>query len=172
MTLDFKNPGESIFMIGASVNDINSSEYLYSYHKIKNSPCPSFDIDTEISVQQIIKQLIRKQLIQSAHDISDGGLFITLAECAMPRGLGFAIETDFDCRADAFLFGEAQSRVIVTVNYDKLDAFVDLIADSNIEFSNLGTVTDGPLLIDEESFGHINDAKELYENAIGRIMEK
>ena len=172
MTLDFKNPGDSIFMIGASVNDINSSEYLYSYHKIKNSPCPSFDIDTEISVQQIIKQLIRKQLIQSAHDISDGGLFITLAECAMPRGLGFAIETDFDCRADAFLFGEAQSRVIVTVNYDKLDAFVDLIADSNIEFSNLGTVTDGPLLIDEESFGHINDAKELYENAIGRIMEK
>ena len=172
MTLDFKNPGDSIFMIGASVNDINSSEYLYSYHKIKNSPCPAFDIDTEISVHQIIKQLIRKQLIQSAHDISDGGLFITLAECAMPRGLGFAIETDFDCRADAFLFGEAQSRVIVTVNYDKLDAFVDLIADSNIEFSNLGTVTDGPLLIDEESFGHINDAKELYENAIGKIMEK
>ena len=172
MTLDFKNPGDSIFMIGASVNDINSSEYLYSYLKIKNSPCPAFDIDTEISVHQIIKQLIRKQLIQSAHDISDGGLFITLAECAMPRGLGFAIETDFDCRADAFLFGEAQSRVIVTVNYDKLDAFVDLIADSNIEFSNLGTVTDGPLLIDEESFGHINDAKELYENAIGKIMGK
>ncbi len=172
MSLDFKNPGDSIFMIGASVNDISSSEYLYSYHKIKNSPCPDFDIDTEISVHQIIKQLIRKKLIQSAHDISDGGLFITLAESAMPRSLGFAIETDFDCRADAFLFGEAQSRVVVSVNTEKLDAFADFITASNIEFSNLGTVTEGSMLIDEESFGHINDAKDIYENAIGKMMEK
>ncbi len=171
MSLDFKNSGDSIFMIGASVNDIGSSEYLYSYHKVKHSPCPEFDIDTEISVHSIVKQLIKKNLIESAHDISDGGLFITLAESAMPNSFGFTIETDFDCRADAFLFGEAQSRVVVSVGSGNLDAFVNFIASTDIEFSNLGTVTDGPILIDEESFGHIKDAKEIYENAIGKMME-
>src|SRR5205085_7134833 len=133
--------------------DIASSEYLYSFHKIKKSPAPHFDLDTEYEVQQIVKDLIKKKLIQSAHDVSDGGLFITLAESCMPRGLGFSIETDFDCRADAFLFGEAQSRIVVSVSPEKLDDFVDVLVASDVEFSNLGTITSGELLIDEESFG-------------------
>lgn len=171
MTLDFKNAGDSIFLIGASVNDINCSEYLYSFHKIQNSPAPHFDIDTEISVQEVIKNLISKKLIRSAHDVSDGGLFIALAESAMPNNLGFSIETDFDCRADAFLFGEAQSRVVVSVGEEELDGFVDYIASSNVEFSNLGTVTDGDLLIDDISFGNIGEAKDIYDNAIGKLMQ-
>ncbi len=172
MTLDFKNAGDSIFLIGKSVDDISSSEYLYSYHKIKNSGAPYFDLDIEFDVQKIIKQLIRKKLIASAHDVSDGGLYITLAESAMPRNLGFSIETDFDCRADAFLFGEAQSRIVVSVSPEMLDDFVELIADSDIEFSNIGTVTEGPILIDEQSFGHISDVKMIYENRIGDLMKK
>ncbi len=172
MTLDFKNSGDSIFLIGKSVDDISSSEYLYSFHKIKNSGAPYFDLDVEFEVQKIIKQLIRKKLIASAHDVSEGGLFITLAESSMPRNLGFSIETDFDCRADAFLFGEAQSRIVVSVSPEKLDDFVELIADSDIEFSNIGTVTEGPILIDEQSFGHISDAKMIYENRIGDLMKK
>ncbi|HNP99073.1 MAG TPA: phosphoribosylformylglycinamidine synthase subunit PurL, partial [Bacteroidia bacterium] len=101
MSLNFKNAGDSIFLIGESVNDISSSEYLYSFHGVKQSPAPHFDLDTEFKVQQVVKNLIRKGLIESAHDVSDGGLFITLAESAMPGNFGFAIETDFDCRADA-----------------------------------------------------------------------
>ena len=88
----------------------------------------------------------------------------------MPRNFGFSIETDFDCRADAFLFGEAQSRVVVSVSEARLNAFVDFIASSNIEFSNLGTVTGGSILIDEESFGDVNEIKEIYDNAIGKLM--
>ncbi len=172
MTLDFKNAGDSIFLLGISINDINSSEYLYSFHNYKNSPAPFFDLDTEVFVQQIVKQLIKKKLIESAHDVSDGGLFIALAESAMPRNLGFSIETDFDCRADAFLFGESQSRIVVSVSQDKIDDFVEFIAVSNVEFSNIGMVSEGPILIDEQSFGHISDAKELYDNAIGNMMAK
>jgi phosphoribosylformylglycinamidine synthase len=153
------------------VNDISSSEYLYSFHKIKNSPAPHFNIDEEISVQQSIKHLIKNKLIESAHDVSDGGLFITLTESSMPRNLGFAIETDFDTRADAFLFGEAQSRVVVSVSPDKLDAFTEFVANADIEFSNLGMVTEGSLLIDEQSFGSIADAKILYDNAIRKLFQ-
>jgi phosphoribosylformylglycinamidine synthase len=172
MTLHFKNTGDSIFMIGASVNDINSSEYLYSYHNIKKSPAPFFDMDTEMKVHQVVRHLIRHRLIESAHDVSDGGLFIALAESAMPNNHGFAIETDFDCRADAFLFGEAQSRIVVSVKEEMLDGFVDYLASTDIEFSNLGSVTEGPIIIDDEPFGHISDAKNIYDNAIGNLMKE
>ncbi len=171
MTMDFKKVGDYIFLIGASVNDISSSEYLYSWHEVKNSPVPHFNIDEEISVQEVVKQLVKKRMIQSAHDVSDGGLFIALAESSMPRNLGFSIETDFDCRADAFLFGEAQSRIVVSVSPAMMDAFVDYLATANIEFSNLGLVTGGEILIDDESFGTIAEAKATYENAIGEKMK-
>ena len=170
MSLDFKKAGDQIFLIGESVNDIGSSEYVYSFHKIKNSSVPHFDLDTEFKVHQVVKEVIRRRLVESAHDVSDGGLFITLAESAMHRNLGFSIETDFDCRADAFLFGEAQSRVVVSVNGNKLDQFLDVLSKADIEWANLGMVTDGELLIDEQSFGHISEAKEIYENALGKMM--
>ena len=170
MSLNFKNAGDSIFLIGESVNDIASSEYLYSFHGIKNSPAPHFDLDTEYKIQQVVKTLIRKRLIESAHDVSDGGLFITLAESSMPGNLGFAIETDFDCRADAFLFGEAQSRIVVSVSPEKLDNFVDALASYDVEFSNLGSVTEGEILIDEQSFGTIDQAKALYDNSLEKLF--
>ncbi len=170
MTLDFKAAGDSIFMIGESKDDIGSSEYLYSFHNIKKSPVPFFDLESEYKIHHVLKYLIRKDLVESAHDVSDGGLYITLAESSMPNNLGFAIETDFDVRADAFLFGEAQGRIIVSVRPEKLDAFVDFLSEADVEFSNLGEVTEGPILIDEQSFGHIADAKLLYDNAIANLM--
>lgn len=172
MTLDFKQNGDYIYLIGESKNDINCSEYLYSYHNVKLSPVPYFDLEVEHKNQQVVKQLIQKGLLQSAHDVSDGGLYITLAESAMPRGLGFSIETDFDCRADAFLFGEAQGRIVVSVHPDKLDDFVNFLASTDVEFSNLGSVTGGEISIDESDFGTIVEASVLYNNALGKLMSK
>jgi len=170
-SLAFQKPGDSIFLIGATMNDISSSEYLASWHKVRNSPAPHFDLDTEVKIQDTVRQRIRKRLIQSAHDVSDGGLFITLVESGMPGNLGFAIETDFDCRADAFLFGEAQSRIVVSVSPEKLDDFVDFLAPLDIDFSNLGMVTEGPFLIDEQPFGDIAEARSLYETALPKMMD-
>ncbi|MEY4593961.1 MAG: hypothetical protein RIQ47_371 [Bacteroidota bacterium] len=166
MTLDFKNVGDQIFMIGESVNDVASSEYLYSWHGIKNSPAPHFDLDTEYKVQNVVKRLIKKGLLQSAHDVSDGGLFVTLVESAMPRGLGFAIETDFDCRPDAFLFGEAQSRIVVSVAADNMDEFVNELVSANVEFSNLGSVHESDMIIDEENWGAIASVASIYRNSL------
>jgi len=162
MTLDFKNAGDHIFLIGRSQNDIASSEYLYSYLNIKNSPAPAFDLDEEYEMQQLIKKLIKNKLIESAHDVSDGGLFIALLESALPRTTGFDISTDEDIRKDAFLFGESQSRVAVSVNPEKLDAFVDFIADAEVEFTNLGEVTTGEIKIDGEDFENVSHFKNIY----------
>lgn len=170
MTLDFKNEGDTIFLIGSSKNDIGSSEYLYSYLGIKNSPAPEFSLEEEYNVQQIIKSLIRQQLIESAHDVSDGGLFICLLESAMPRGFGFRIATDEDFRKDAFLFGESQSRVVVSVNPEKLDAFVELLAESDVEFTNLGEVGGNCIIIDDEDFGQTSDFRNVYDDSIGNMM--
>jgi phosphoribosylformylglycinamidine synthase len=172
MSLDFKNEGDVLFLLGASRDDISSSEYLYSYCGVKNSPAPYIDLDEELRLHDLVKTLIKGGLIQSAHDVSDGGLFVTLIEAAIPGGKGFKIETDEDFRKDAFLFGESQSRIVVSVHPDKLDAFVELVADSEVDFTNLGEVTGEKVIIDNEDFGDLSHFQDLYENSIGRMMEE
>ena len=171
MTLDFKEKNHSIFLIGKSQNDIASSEYLYSYKGVKNSPAPYFNLEEEYAMQQLIKELIKSNLIESAHDVSDGGLLIALLESAMPNNLGFSIDTDEDLRKDVFLFGEAQGRVVVSVSSENLDEFVEKISDSDVDFTNLGVVTDGEILIDGESYGSVAEYRNNYENAIAEKMK-
>jgi len=167
---DFRNEGDLIYLIGESQNDIASSQYLASFHKIAASPAPYFDLEKEYAMHQVIKQLIREKLLVSAHDVSDGGLYIALLESALPNVLGFAIETDEEIRKDAFLFGEAQGRVVVSVKPENQEALVELMATSETEFSFLGTVTGGDLSIDDASFGTIKEAKAVYDNVLHDIL--
>ncbi|MDT3402065.1 phosphoribosylformylglycinamidine synthase subunit PurL [Mucilaginibacter terrae] len=166
MTADFKQPGDFVYLIGQSQNDIASSQYLASYHKISASPAPYFDLDEEYNMQQVIKQLILSKAIQSAHDVADGGLYVALLESSMSLGLGFDIATDTDFRKDAFLFGEAQGRVVVSVSPEEQDRFTELMATSEVEYTLLGTVTNGALNVDEELYGHITDIKLVYDNVL------
>ncbi len=170
MTLDFKNEGDLIYLIGQSTNDIASSEYLYSYLDIKASPAPYFLFDDEWQVQEGVKTLIRHRWIQSAHDVSDGGLFITLAESAMAGNKGFSIAADDRHRLDAFLFGEGQSRVVVSVSPEQQKHVEGYLADSIIPHRLLGTVTANGFRIDDTQILTIAEAKELYDNALGKIM--
>ena len=170
MTLNFKDSGDQIFLIGKSVNDIGCSEYLYSCQKVKYSPAPYFNLDEEYEVQSLVRKLIDKRLVNAVHDVSDGGLFITLMECALAGNIGFNIESDADIRMDAFLFGEAQGRIAVTVNQEQLDEFIDILAASDLEFTNLGETGGVEMIIDGESFGTIESFRELYDNEIANRM--
>jgi phosphoribosylformylglycinamidine synthase len=170
MTADFKSEGDLIYLIGESVNDIASSQYLASYHNIGASPAPHFDLEKEYGMHQVIKQLIKEKLIVSAHDVADGGLYIALLESAMPNQLGFEVTTEEDIRKDAFLFGEAQGRVVVSVKPEQQEAFVELMATCETEFSLLGTVTAAELLVDEASFGTVKLAQSVYDNVLHGIL--
>jgi phosphoribosylformylglycinamidine synthase II len=172
MSLDFKEKGDMIFLIGKSVNDLAGSQYLYSVHGIKESPAPYFELDYEYQVQEAVKGLIREKLIRSAHDVSDGGLYITLVESAMPRGLGFDITSPAEIRKDAFLFGEAQSRVVVTVSQVMETSFIDYMMDLGLNFSALGHVTKSELRVDDVSFGFINDVRKIYLTALEKILDE
>jgi phosphoribosylformylglycinamidine synthase len=170
MTLDFKYKGDLIFLLGTSHNEINSSEYLANIVGTLGSPAPYFNLDEEYELQQCIKGLIKNSFINAAHDVSDGGLFTTLLEMCMVNDLGFDIVTDSEIRKDAFLFGESQSRVVVSVVEDDEDKFLDFVAEHNIPCLLLGHVTKGRCTVDEQNFGMIADYKELYDNAIGKEM--
>lgn len=172
MTLDFKYKGDLIYLLGEPTNDMASSEYLYNIVGIKNSPAPAFDIEKEFALQGAIQTLIRKHLINAAHDVSDGGLWVTLAEMAMPSQLGFDIETALEYRKDAFLFGESQSRVVVTVPEGDKDAFLDFVAESNVPLMLLGHVTKGRMTIDQEEYGSVEEIASIYNNVIGNVMKK
>ena len=170
-SLAFSQKGDMIYLLGKSYDDISSSEYLYSYHKVKQSPAPQFDLNFEVKLVEILQKLAQKHLVNSMHDISDGGLYIALLESSMPNNLGFDITTDAEIRADAFLFGETQGRVVVSVSIEREKEFIDFMVKNDFPFSTLGHVTKGELRIDDVSFGFISDEKEKYDSVIEKFME-
>ncbi|MBI3133752.1 MAG: phosphoribosylformylglycinamidine synthase subunit PurL [Bacteroidetes bacterium] len=170
MTLDFKTKGDLIFLVGESKDDISSSEYLVSYHGINESPAPYFDLDKEYAMQDTIKGLIDKKLINAAHDCADGGLFTTLIEMAIPNKLGFDIVTDSEVREDAFLFGEAQGRVIVGVSEAQEDEFIEFMMKQKTPYTLLGHVTKGKICVDENQFGFLDDFRTVYDNSLAEAL--
>ncbi|HEV8271877.1 MAG TPA: phosphoribosylformylglycinamidine synthase subunit PurL [Chitinophagaceae bacterium] len=170
MTLDFKEEGDVIYLLGRSTNDINSSQYLAKICNVEFSPAPYFELEEEFSLQQKITELINKKLIQSAHDISEGGLFITLCESGFNRELGFTVETKEDLREDAYLFGEGQSRVVVSVKADLIEKFENAMKDFPHE--RIGLVTSGEMLMNGDFWGTIDWWQEEYDSAIEDHLSK
>ncbi len=172
MTMDFKKAGDVIYLIGKSSNDINSSEYLHKIHGVEYSPAPQFDLDEEYHLQKAVSALIKQKVIISAHDVSEGGLFVTLTESGFNNNLGYTITSNINVRKDAFLFGEAQSRVVVSIPAENEMAFKTVIHLLEVAFEKLGTVTDENILVDGENWGNIADWKTKYDNAIGDLLAK
>ena len=172
MTLDFKAEGDLVYLVGQSVNDIASSEFLYSYRKVKASPAPHFDLPTEQLVQKGILGLIEGKLIQSAHDVSDGGVLVTLAESAFPRGLGFDVKSDAGIRQDAMWFGEAQSRVIVSVSPAKQAAFEAHLVALGVKSTQLGTVKGTDMVVDGQVVSSLAKASGSYFTALETALTK
>ncbi|MBP6659359.1 MAG: phosphoribosylformylglycinamidine synthase subunit PurL [Chitinophagales bacterium] len=170
MTLDFKNEGDLIYLIGECKNDIASSEYLVHHHKVELSPAPHFELTEEAQIQDAVAQLISNKLILSAHDLSEGGLFIAVLESAMSSNFGFEIKTCSSIRKDACLFGEGQSRVVVSIAADTKENFENFLQSNHIPNRFLGTVKGKDILIDTENFGTISEYKELYDTAIEKYF--
>ncbi len=170
MTISFKNKGNIIFLIGQSKENINNSEYLRDYHKIDKNYQPDFNLEMEYSAQVVMQELISKNYVCSANNVSKGGLFISLVESAMLLGLGFDIITDTDIRTDAFLYGESSGRMLVSITPNKEDKFIDFMMKKEIPFLALGHVTKGEMRVDDISFGFIDDAKRSYENSFKELI--
>lgn len=170
MTLDFKEEGDLIYLLGSSTNDINSSQYLSKICGIEFSPAPYFDLEEEFRLQRMVEKLIKEKLINSAHDVSEGGLFVTLCESGFNNELGFSIITNNTVRKDAFLFGEGQSRVVLSVALDKVQQAESILND--FLFEKIGVVSSGELVIDGDFWGTIDWWQEKYDTAIENYLTK
>jgi phosphoribosylformylglycinamidine synthase II len=170
MTLDFKEEGDIIYLLGVTNNDINCSEYLHKVCGVDYSPAPYFDLEEEYRLQQKLIELINKKLILSAHDVSEGGLFVTLCEAGFNREFGFSVLTKGGLRKDAFLFGEGQSRVTVTVALEDVQLFESFLQD--FPYEKIGVVTSGEMVIDGDFWGTIDWWKDEYDTAIENYLSK
>lgn len=169
MSLGFRHPGDSIYMLGVHRNDINCSEYLHHICGVTHSPAPHFDLEEEYQLQQTVQRLVSEKLVKSAHDVSEGGLIACLLECAMVNGLGFTIHTDKKIRKDAVLFGEAQSRVVVSVNPDIHQLFEAELKGT--PFVKIGHVNaDREIVVDNDSWGYVSDWAEAYDGALEKML--
>ncbi len=146
-TASFKDAGDAVFLLTPSAwqhrGGIEASEYLASVHGKTAGEAPLLDLDEEKVVQQAMLALIRTGLVQSAHDVSDGGLAVCLAEKAIfSDGLGveIALKQPEAMRLDALLFGEAQSRIVFSAAPGKEEVQA-VCADHAVQAAQIGRVT-------------------------------
>ncbi len=163
MSYMFRNKGDMIFLLGKSRNNLAGSEYLSTIHHVEQAGIPYFDLEEEKKLNAIVQHIIEKKLVDSAHSIELGGLFFALIESGMPLGLGFDVTSPAEVRLDAFLFGEAQGRVLVSVSMENEEEFLDVMIESGVPFSTLGHVTKGECRIDDISYGFIDEFKKKYQ---------
>ncbi len=171
MTLGFKHEGDSIYLVGRSTNDIGSSEYLHKICGVEFSPVPHFNLEDEFTLQQELSSLIKNKLVVSAHDISEGGLFITLLESAFVNGLGFEVsQLDSSIRSDAFWFGESQSRVVVSVSPENVVAFEKAMSANASGFTKLGSVKGSDVVVGAEVWGRVSAWHKQYCEVLDKHM--
>ncbi len=169
-TIGFKDEGDLIFLAGEVKEDIAASEYLYSYHGVKESPAPYFNIEEELAVQVFAKAVIGDGLVNSTHDLADGGLFIALMESAFEGNRGFQVSTSSHIRKDAFLFGEGSGRILFSVSPEKAGGFLALADKGKVSVVQLGSVKGKECVIDDLSWGSIAEMKNAYLTSLGSIM--
>ena len=139
----FKKAGDVIILVGEVGDELGGSWFLKVCHGRKEGLPPRLNVERELAVQNAVRALIQAGACRSAHDCSEGGLAVALAEsCFAPEGpLGADVELPLDgVRSDAALFGESQSRIIVTVGADDADEAVRMLKDARVAATVLGTV--------------------------------
>ena len=163
LSLNFKNEGDAIVLIGSTKNDIGSSQYAAKLLGIEHSNCPDFDLDVEYNLHQFLGDLAGAKLVNSVHDISEGGLFVTCAESAMAGRKGFDICSDNSVRLDAWLYGESQSRVVLSLNTENLKTIQELAAKHHLPALHIGTVTANEVIVNGKSWGSLDSFKQTYK---------
>ncbi|HEU4506299.1 MAG TPA: phosphoribosylformylglycinamidine synthase subunit PurL [Nitrospira sp.] len=158
MTQWFREDGDAIILLGKTRDDLGGSEYLkVLQHREQGSP-PWLSLETEKALQDFVLKVIHEGLVQSAHDCSDGGLAVALAECCVsgPSGArGAVVKLRLDSlRRDALLFGESQSRIILSTRPKVAASLLSRAMEAGIPAAHIGTVGGGRLVIEVEQGRH------------------
>ncbi len=165
MTPEFKQDGDLIYLLGNNCSEIGGSELVKLYFSKITGDAPKLDLDEEVRLQNATLELIDKSVINSAHDCSEGGLAITIAEMAMLSGsLGALIK--FDNPTLDQLFGESQSRIIVTIPKENESKLVNVLKEHNVEFFEIGEVQPNKIEFKDTFSIDVSEAKNIYYSAL------
>jgi len=139
-TMDFKKSGDIVVLIGEYTDELGGSEYLKEILNIEGGSAPKLNLEQEKKVQDCCLKAINLGLIHSAHDVSQGGLAVAIAESCIAGNLGFKGEVEGDFRADALLFGEGQSRIVLSLPEGNLSLLNQLAQELDVKIKVLGFV--------------------------------
>jgi phosphoribosylformylglycinamidine synthase subunit PurL len=171
----FKAAGDVIFLLGRSRDEISGSEYAAVVHGVTRGSPPWVDFEAERQLHRMVLRAAEKGLFASAHDVSDGGLAIAVAEacCGAPSGapIGARIRMDEGMRPDAWLFAESQARMLVSARREHSGAVRDLAADEGVPISVVGEVGGAMLEFDDQIALPVADVKTTWEGALERWLE-
>jgi phosphoribosylformylglycinamidine synthase subunit PurL len=180
MTMAFKAGGDAIILLGRNTDELGGSEYLKVVHGLVAGDAPAVDLDAERRLQELVLALNREDVLRSAHDCSEGGLAVCIAECAMggDERWGVDVELTDDIDAAAALFGEAQGRIVVSCAPDGVAGVIARAAAHGVPATVIGKVgeRDGHFVMRSRDgarvdlpVGHLRD---VYFSAIPRLMER
>ncbi len=171
----FKDSGDQIFLLGETKEEIGASEYLKTIHGQTKGAVPELSLDVEVRLQQTLIAAISKGIVRSAHDCADGGLAIALAECCImnpDRQTGCFITLQDGIRTDALLFGETQSRVIVSCSAKESGALMDHFGKAGVPVRKIGEVGGDRLMINGLIALEIAKLSDAYYHAFGEFMSR
>jgi len=169
----FKDEGDVIYLLGEDKEELGGSEYAKVIHSKVAGESPTINLDEEKKLQDTLLNLIRKGLIKSAHDISEGGIVSALAECCIinqEKQIGCEVEIPIKSRKDFSLFSESQSRIIISISKDKILELESELKLANLKYTNLGEVKGSSLKLDSLFEVSINELSDIYYNTIPGIM--
>ena len=172
----FKKEGDLIVLLGKNKEELGGTEYLKVIHNLAKGKPPVLDLEYEKRVQQACLELIKKGIVKSAHDCSEGGLAVALAESCISSGdhllVGAEVELNENLREDALLFGETQSRIILSLEEKNLLELEKIAGESKIDFLILGKVGGKNLKINKWINLPIDVIRRRFYNSIPAIIEK
>jgi phosphoribosylformylglycinamidine synthase len=175
VTQYFKAAKDIILLFGRNKEELGGSEYLKTIHGLKKGNCPSIDLKLEKSVQKTTLEAIEKGLIQSAHDCSEGGIAIALAESCISnpaKKLGAVINlASQHMRKDALLFGETQSRIIISVRQKNVKKLMQIAKKNKTPVSIIGEVKGKSLAINQLVNISVNDLHKAWSTAIENYLK-
>ena len=169
----FQEEGDAIYILGKTFGEIGGSEYLSTFFDLVKGDVPNLDLNFEKRLQQFLLEVIQSGMIRSAHDTSEGGLAVALAECCIinrTNPLGASIQLEMDGRPDFILFGEDQSRLVVTCNQNNREKLESLALRREIPLQFLGETGGDKFRINDLIEVYIHEIMEIYYNAIPAIM--
>ncbi|MDD4047971.1 MAG: phosphoribosylformylglycinamidine synthase subunit PurL [Clostridia bacterium] len=139
-TSAFKNDEDIIILLGKNGDELGASTYLSVIHGLEAGKPPEINLELEKQVQKATLELIEKGLVFSSHECSEGGLAVALAECCLAGKIGADVTLSENLKPSGLLFGESQSRIIITIFKDKMDTVLRYLRELQVPHKVLGTV--------------------------------